>query len=540
MPAGRKKSCLYSSIEHKMHLSIVQSHNIPISSPNFLFFRISNFEFRISSIFIIIFIIIFIFEQPCFSAEFRKIAFFPLENMSGKNEVPEDIVIRIAEDIHKYHGFEIITPSDLKDFLLKNRVRRLGSITEAQAKGLKRSFGADAVIITWVDLYEKADNPKIGIGIRFIETETARVVWSDYISLTGEDFSSWLGLGKITSIDPLTSKALNGLIDRFPVSFKKTPTEETLFALERFSLIPSVVQGEAPVRVSLRLVSLTQTPEKLFLLMGGKEWPLEKRQRGWWEGEIKAPKRKGNYFARLKLLAKAEEILFFNTASYLKVDNTPPKVRLSFENTIFSPNRDGSKDVLIIFPGLLDPEDIKLWGFYIFNEKGELVKRFEGSGDLPLALAWHGENDTFGNVEEGVYYLECRCQDKAGNIAVTTRKKIVLDKTLPKLNVVIDVEKNKALFAIKYEELNGISQWELIVLDEKEDIYYDLKREGAIPSQVEVPLPDKKELYFLIEVLDNAGNKTESKGSLVSQKIVTGEKPEEEEEKAPSVWDYEF
>jgi hypothetical protein len=488
---------------------------------------------------IVIFIIIFISEQPCLSAEYRKIAFFPLENISGKNEVPEDIVIRIAEDIYKYHGLEIISPSDLKDFLLKNRVRRLGSITEAQAKGLKKAFGADAVIITWVDLYEKGDNPKIGIGIRFIETETATVIWSDYVSLTGEDFSSWLGLGKITSVDPLTSKALKELIDHFPVSFKKIPKEKALFALERFSLIPSVVQGEAPVRVSLHLVSLTQAPEKLFLLMGGKEWPLEKRQMGWWEGEIRAPKRKGNYFAELKLLAKAGEIFFFNTASYLKVDNTPPKVRLSCENTIFSPNRDKSKDALIIFPRLLDPEDIKLWGFYIFNEKGELVKRFEGSGDLPLALAWYGENDSFGNVEEGVYYLECRCQDIAGNIAATPRKKIVLDKTLPKLNVVIDVEKNKALFAIKYEEFTGINQWELIILDEKEDIYYDLKREGAIPSQVEVPLPDKKELYFLIEALDNAGNKTESKGSLVSQRMVAGEKPEEEE-RAPCVWDYEF
>ena len=503
------------------------------------FFRISNFEFRIPSIFIIIFIIIFIFEQPCFSAEYRKIVFFPLENISGKNGVPEDIVIRIAEDIRKRNDFEIISPSDLKDFLLKNRVRRLGSITGAKAKGLERAFGADAVIITWVDLYEKGDNPEIGIGIRFIETETAEVIWGDYVSLTGEDFSSWLGLGKITSIDRLTSKAIRRLIDHFPVSFKKTPIEETLFALERFSLIPSVVKGEAPVMVSLHLVSIAEAPEKLSLLMGGKEWPLEKRQREWWEGEIKAPKREGNYFARLKLLARAGEILFFNTASYLEVDNTPPKVRLSCENTRFSPNRDGSKDALIIFPSLLDPEDIKLWGFYIFNEKGELVKRFEGSEELPLALAWHGETDAFGNAEDGIYHLECRCQDKAGNVAATPGKEIVLDKIPPKLDVVIDVEKNKALFAIKYEELTGISQWELIISDEKENIYYDLKKEGAIPSQVELPLPDKKGLYFLMEALDTAGNRTESKGSLVSQKIVAGEKPEEEE-KAPCVWDYEF
>jgi len=488
---------------------------------------------------IIIFIIIFIFEKPCFSAEFRKIAFFPLENISGKNEVPENIVIRIAEDLHKCNGFEIIFPSDLKNFLLKNRVRRLGSITEAQAKGLKRAFGADAMIITWVDLYEKGDNPKIGIGVRFIETETSTVIWSDYVSLTGGDFSSWLGLGKITSIDHLISKALKRLTDHLPAAFKKNPTEKTLFALERFSLIPLVAQGEATVRVSLHLVFLAEAPKKLFLLLGGKEWPLEKRQRGCWEGEIKAPKREGNYFARLRLLAKTGEILFLNTASYLRVDNTPPKVRLSYENTIFSPNRDESKDVLIIFPRLLGPGDVNLWGFYIFNEEEEPVKRFEGNGDLPLALAWHGENDAFVNVEEGIYYLECRCRDKAGNIAITTRKKIILDKTPPKLNVVIDVEKNRAQFNIKYEEFTAVSQWELIILDEKEYIYHVIKREGVIPSQVEVPLLDKKEFYFLMEALDAAGNKTEFKGSLVSQKMVASEKPEEEE-KAPSVWDYDF
>jgi hypothetical protein len=337
----------------------------------------------------------------------------------------------------------------------------------------------------------------------------------------------------------LSSEALKRLTEKLPASFKETSTEKTLFALERFSLIPLVAKGETPVKVSLRLIFLEEVPEKLFLLLRGQEYPLEKRQGGYWDGEIKAPKREGDYYPRLKLITKTGKIFFLNTASYLKVDNTPPRVQLSYENSVFSPNVDESKDVLIVFPRLVGPEELNLWGFYIFDEREEPVRRFEGSGDLPLAWAWHGENDEFVNLKDGTYYLECRCLDKAGNVAVTTRKRIILDNTRPKLNVSIDAEKNRTWFNIKYEEDTAINQWKLMILNENDDIYYDIKREGGIPPQVEVPFTDKKGLYFLMEALDAAGNKTELKGSLASQQMAAGEKPEEEEKK-PSVWDEEF
>ena len=479
-------------------------------------------------------------SKLCLSAEFRRIAFFPLENISGITEIPEDIPDRIAEGLNKKYGFEVILPADLRNFLLKNRIRRVGSVTEAQVKGLKRKFKADAVVITWLDLYEKSDNPKIGMGIRLVETETAMVVWSDYVSLTGDDFTTWLGLGKITSIDRLISKALKRLIDNFPPSLKKVSTEKALFALERFSLFPLAVQGGTTVNTSLHIVSLVESPEKVFLLLGGREWPLKKRQNGWWEGEIESPQEEGHYFARIKILTKAGILHFLDTASYLTVDNTPPKLRLSYENLTFSPNRDGRKDTLIVFPKLLSPEDIKLWYFYIYNEKGEIVRRFEGSGDLPLGLAWHGETDEFNQVEEGIYYIEGKCQDKAGNIGITSRKKCTVDNTPPKLHVLMDVKESKAKFDIKYEDVLPISQWELSIIDKDENIYYNLRKENEeIPSKIEVSLPKKKELFFFIEAFDMAGNKTEYKTPLISKKVVTGEKSEKKG-KALTVWDYNF
>jgi len=479
-------------------------------------------------------------SKICLSAEFKRIALFPLENISGISEIPEGIPNRIAEGLNKKYGFEVILPADLRSFLLKNRIRRLGSVTEAQVKELKREFKVNAVVITWLDLYEKGNNPKIGVGIKVVETETAMVVWGDYVSLTGEDFTSWLGLGKITSVDGLMSRALKKLIDNFPPFFKKGSTEKVLFALERFSLFPLAVHGGDIVNTSLHIVSLRESPEKVFLLLGGRKWPLKRKQNGWWEGEIESPQEEGHYFARIKIVTKIGSIYFFDTASYLTIDNTPPKLRLSYENPIFSPNRDGRKDALIVFPKLLSPEDIKLWNFYVYNEKGEVVKKFEGSGNLPLGLAWHGETDEFSSVKDGIYYIECKCQDKAGNIGVTSRKKITLDKTPPKLHVVIDVKESKAKFDIKYEDVLPISQWELSITDKNENIYYNLRKENAeIPSKIEVSLPKKKELFSFIEVFDMAGNKTEYKTPLISKKVVTSEKPKKKE-KAPTVWDYNF
>ena len=76
-------------------------------------------------------------------------------------------------------------------------------------------------------------------------------------------------------------------------------------------------------------------------------------------------------------------------------------------------------------------------------------------------------------------------------------------------------------------------------MDKKGKVYYDFKKRGIIPSQIEVPVLDKKERYFTIEVFDIAGNIAELNGSLMPQKMLTS-KEMGGKEKAPNVWDYEF
>jgi len=477
----------------------------------------------------------------CTKFYFRRIAFLPLKNISGTNNIPQDIVNHIAKALKKKHHFDAVLPSDLEDFLLRNRVRRMGVITQAQAQGLMRQFGVDGAIITWLDLYDKGENPKIGIGIKVIETSTGTVVWGNYVSLTGQDFTSFFGLGKVTSIKQLSNEAIKRLIKNFPSSFEiqtASRVEKTSFAIERFSLSPLVTQGGLPVVASLRLVSLLEPPKEIALLLGGKEWPLEKRGNGWWKGEIEAPKRQGRYFVRLKLFMKNGMLSFLDTATSLKVDNTPPQVRLSFENKVFSPNGDGIKDVLIVFPELLVPDDIKVWGFHIYNQSGEIVRQFEGSGDLPHGLAWHGENDEFGRVDDGIYCLEFRCQDKAGNIMISKKTEIVVDNTAPQLNISVNIAKKKAKFEIKCQEENGIDKWQLTIMDKEENIYKMLEGKGKPPPMLESPLFKKKGLYFIIEAFDLAGNKAEYKGPLITQQITTT-KPEKKE-KVPIGWDYNF
>ena len=494
--------------------------------------------------FVCLFVLIFTVEVSSKILSLKKIAFFPLYNISGQNDVPEEIVVEIAQRLKEKYNFDVILPPKLEDFFLQNRVRRFGVVTQAQAKELKKLFGIDAVVISWVDLYDSGEHPKIGIGLRVVASETGTILWGNYVALASEDFVSWFCRGEIKSVDKLIDNALEKLLAEFPkkIKFEKIqPIEKPLFALENFSLFPSLVQGGVSVNVSLRIVTLKKPPKKVFLLLGGKKWALKKKENGYWERIISAPYKEGKYYAKLKLATNNGHFRFLDTGHFLEVDNTPPKIRISYENIIFSPNGDGRKDMMIFFPTLLHPDKIKLWSFLIRDADGRIVRRFEGSGELPLGLAWHGENDQFDKVSEGTYFLEGACQDKAGNIATIKRKKIIVDITPPKLNLSAELKEKEVKFKIKCKEKTNVAKWHLSISDNEDNIYYSTNGEGYPPEEVVLPLPDKDPeiLYVLAEALDFAGNKAEYKNSLVI-KGKTIEKRKKKKKKLPTGWDYEF
>ena len=64
-------------------------------------------------------------------------------------------------------------------------------------------------------MFSGGDNPEFGITARLIDASSARILWADFVSVTGDDFTGILGLGTIRTLDELVSRVLDRLLATF-------------------------------------------------------------------------------------------------------------------------------------------------------------------------------------------------------------------------------------------------------------------------------------------------------------------------------------
>lgn len=121
------------------------------------------------------------------------------------------------------------------------------------------------------------------------------------------------------------------------------------------------------------------------------------------------------------------------------MDRTPPSatIRLSDENTIFSPDGDGSRDSFI-FAMTSSEEDT--WNLIIRDsQKNErVVKRY--SQKLPEALEWKGRDDQGKVMPDGEYEVYVFAVDRAGNSFATTSSRVRVDTRRPQAVLGLDRE----------------------------------------------------------------------------------------------------
>ncbi|MCL2025884.1 MAG: OmpA family protein [Leptospirales bacterium] len=137
--------------------------------------------------------------------------------------------------------------------------------------------------------------------------------------------------------------------------------------------------------------------------------------------------RDGLYYVRLRTV--------FNSGNTpdsfdrrLVIDSTPPRVKISHEPKLFSPDGDGENDVLTIRPSAVDEFGIKEWVIEIRTASGALFKRFAGSGSPPAEIKWDGIGDNKDIVESAVdYEMTLYAVDMAGNSAKTDVDLISVD-----------------------------------------------------------------------------------------------------------------
>ena len=182
----------------------------------------TNFSFRTVSIFFVCIICLSgcsvksnqaIHAADDYPAPEKKLlaAVLPLHNLSGTIVPLQDIRQRLIHSF-KSQGLDILPDHVLEKFIVKHRIRYVGGIDETTARDLRYETGADAVLITSVELYNDLPPPKIALTCRLVSTgNDPKVLWIDGVGLAGDDSVGILQLSLIEDPQELLEKAVRQL-----------------------------------------------------------------------------------------------------------------------------------------------------------------------------------------------------------------------------------------------------------------------------------------------------------------------------------------
>lgn len=170
-----------------------------------------------------------------------KVAIFPFENLSeDKNALAS--VTPVLRNRVEAKGLEMLNEDALNRFLLKERIRSTGYISSDIARKLREELNVNAILVGSINSFSSGENPEVGLSARLISSSDGAILWANHASATGEDFTKILGLGRIRTVERLTSKVIDKLLESFSI----TPPYKEIESTYRIAVMP--FQNKSKIR----------------------------------------------------------------------------------------------------------------------------------------------------------------------------------------------------------------------------------------------------------------------------------------------------
>ncbi len=90
------------------------------------------------------------------------------------------------------------------------------------------------------------------------------------------------------------------------------------------------------------------------------------------------------------------------------------RAKLYPDKKVFSPITDGENNILWLNKEIRTKDEIEKWELSVKNRWGEIIRHYEGWGDLPQRLYWDGRDDSGKLVHYGDYYYKFTITEKNG------------------------------------------------------------------------------------------------------------------------------
>ncbi|GBE41939.1 MAG TPA: hypothetical protein ENH50_07515 [Nitrospirae bacterium] len=174
--------------------------------------------------FLLLIIVVFTIFTYAHASDREKIAVLPFDNLSNESNVIKMITPELKQRL-KDRGLYVINEDVLSDFLCDKRGRSAGYISKEIARKVGGELGAKTILAGAVVSFSSEGIPNVGILARLIDSSTGVILWADYASVSGDDYSMAFGLGTIKKIEDLVPKALDKLFASFSTDISKKNTE---------------------------------------------------------------------------------------------------------------------------------------------------------------------------------------------------------------------------------------------------------------------------------------------------------------------------
>ncbi len=456
----------------------------------------------------------------------KRIALMPFDTFTV-----EDISIdmtRFISDCLIKNEFEVISQDILENFLAKRRIRRTEFLDKPAIREMGASLKANVLMLGSVDLLEDGENPQVAMNAQMINCFDSSVVWANSISRTGDDFATFLGIGRITSLKKLieitVEKLLNDLPSTVNVTVDMGSSSITPIEISHAGFSPDVLRGGETTRISIEVKEITKKLRDIRAFVLDSEIDLKTKDGRWYTGTISAPVIDGVYSLKIYVSDRWNRLFSVNSAANLTVQNSSPEITLLFQKRLISPNNDGINDYVQFFPELLEAITLESWEVEITDKDGNVARSENGFGMLPADFFWRGEDNQYKPVKDGTYFCRLFVQDKAGNRTSTAKEKIVVDKTPPETTVVLAEKNEESLtLSLKTKDISKIAYWKVVVYDRTGAEAGKFEGKGNVPATIVCPVKKKSKkdlspeeelsseeedaLTYSLEVRDMAGNK---------------------------------
>jgi len=192
----------------------------------------------------------------------------------------------------------------------------------------------------------------------------------------------------------------------------------------------------------------------------------------------------GAYTFRISATDKAQNSGYAVMSNIVVDTKTAGAILTSSANAI-APKANQSADIVRFNSRLNRTDGIASWKLEIKNDKGEITRSFQGSGQPPQAMGWNGLSQD-GSIREGLVIPELTVNYADGQIADAKGAPVLVDSSGP----VLSVASTPDLFSPDNDGVNDVLSIKLRADDESPiagwslDIYEPVMEEGASPSHL--------------------------------------------------------